>query len=206
MNTKSCQICGVVMQRKNRHDFSERDWSKKTTCSVKCRGEWVARIRRAKWVSKKCLNCKKDISRRESIRKFCSLRCQGDLYKGNKSPHWKGGRKKHGEYIQIFVGRDHPFSDTNGYMMEHRKIVELWLKEKDLESKYLIVVNNEKYLNPLVKIHHKNHNKSDNTIENLQPVFTQKEHFQMNYCPHCEHCKSGELLENPNNRIISNQA
>jgi hypothetical protein len=136
---------------------------------------------------------------------FCSNACAKSYYRGENSPNWKGGRKKHGEYVQLFVGKEHPLSDLHGYMMEHRAIMEKHLIDTNAE-KYLVESKGKKYLNPLIKIHHKNHNKSDNRISNLVPMFSQKEHFHFNYCPHCEHCnKSGELLENPT-RTISNQA
>lgn len=185
------------MVRKTKHDFSERDWSKKTTCSVKCRGSWVARIRRLKWKFKKCLYCKKDIQTRISRLKFCGDSCMRKYRVGENSPAWKGGRKKQGMYIQVLIGKQHPFSDFHGYIMEHRFIFEEYAKKNNL-TKYLVNVAGQLYLNPRVKIHHKNHNKTDNKISNLAPMFSQKEHFHFNYCPHCSHCnKSGELRENP---------
>jgi hypothetical protein len=110
---------------------------------------------------------------------------------------WKGGIKKHGEYTQVHVGREHPFSDVQGYIMQHRLVIENHLREiKD--TRYLLNISNKYYLNPIVKVHHKNHIKNDNRIENLVPMLSQKEHFHFNWCPQCPHCvKSGELLENP---------
>lgn len=201
MDKKICQICGKEMLRRTKHDFADRDWNKKTTCSIKCRSKWVAKIRRKKWKPKKCKNCGKDIVKRISKQIFCDDKCIREYRRGkNIGRQWKGGIKKHGEYIQILVGKEHLFSDFHGYIMEHRLIFERYAIKNNL-TQYLIkdIKMGRLYLNPQVKIHHKNHNKSDNRISNLVPMLSQKEHFHYNYCPHCPHCnKSDELLGTPN--------
>ena len=158
-----------------------------------------------KFIPSKCLWCGMEIhctdksGRRSSKRKFCSQKHFRLWNRGKNIKAWKGGRKKHGEYIQVLIGRQHLFSDVNGYIMEHRLLFERYAVKNNL-IKYLVkdIETGKLYLNPHIKIHHKNHNKSDNRISNLIPVFSQKEHFHFNYCPHCPHCnKSDELLETP---------
>ena len=77
---------------------------------------------------------------------------QSGRQSGIGNPNWKGGRTKTPEgYIQIRV-HNHPHATTNGYVMEHRLVME----------KYL-----ERYLSPLEVVHHCNGVKDDNRIENL---------------------------------------
>ncbi len=87
--------------------------------------------------------------------------------KGSNSPHWKGGRNKTRQgYIRIWIGKDDFFSSMatkNGFVLEHRLI----------RAKYL-----GRCLHRWEIVHHKNHIKSDNRIENLQLV-TDDRHRQI---------------------------
>lgn len=68
------------------------------------------------------------------------------------SNRWKGGRIKRSGYWYIYKP-DHPFSQTQGYIAEHRLIMESHI------GRYL--THNE-------VIHHINHVPDDNRIENLE--------------------------------------
>jgi len=65
-------------------------------------------------------------------------------------------------YKRIMV-KDHPFADSKGYVLEHRYIMEQHIG---------------RYLNDFEVVHHKNGNKLDNTIENLE-LMTNKEHKRL---------------------------
>ncbi len=71
--------------------------------------------------------------------------------KGNQAGHWKGGRAKTGRgYIKIYIP-NHP-NASKGYVFEHRFIMEKKLG---------------RYLFSHEIVHHINHIKIDNRLENL---------------------------------------
>jgi hypothetical protein len=69
-----------------------------------------------------------------------------------KNPMWNGGRHKTFWGYTLVKCNNHPYSDREGYVREHRLIVEKAIG---------------RYLNPPERIHHINFLKSDNRIENL---------------------------------------
>jgi len=72
--------------------------------------------------------------------------------KMNKANNWKGGIINVGGYIYIKV-KDHPNKTKDGYVAEHRLVV-----EKSIG----------RYLKKHEIVHHVNENKQDNRIENLR--------------------------------------
>ena len=90
--------------------------------------------------------------------------------KGQRSAHWKGGRIVMTKgYILLFKPK-HPFCSKQGYVFEHRIIMEQHLG---------------RYLKSEEKIHHKGikypigsiKNKQDNRIKNLQLFANDTEHL-----------------------------
>ena len=115
----------------------------------------------------KCGKCGREwVSYAQNIRKpqFTGY-CHSCAHTGEESNSWKGGRiVKHG-YIYVKVYPDHPFyesmANNMGYIAEHRLIVAQSLG-KPLTSTEVV--------------HHKNHNKQDNRLENLELYGSFKEH------------------------------
>lgn len=68
------------------------------------------------------------------------------------NPNWNGGILHCMGYIMIKTPH-HPFKNTRGYVMEHRLVM-----EKEIG----------RYLEPTELVHHINHIKTDNRIENLK--------------------------------------
>lgn len=83
---------------------------------------------------------------------------------GSDHPNWKGGKSNRYEYIVIH--KPHfKYSNPRGYVSEHRYIMYL----------YLSILNGKPTYIEGFDIHHKNGNKKDNRISNLQ-LISKSEH------------------------------
>ncbi len=86
--------------------------------------------------------------------------------RGKNNPMWAGGIKKlKGGYIGIHKP-DHPFCNKQGYVSEHRLVVEQ---------------NIGRYLRPEEVVHHINGNIKDNRYENLRLFRNSSEHAREHY-------------------------
>ena len=81
---------------------------------------------------------------------------------GEDNPSWRGGKSTRGPYI-VVIAKEHPRADRDGYVLEHRIVVENHLG---------------RYLQPGGVVHHKNHIKTDNRLENLE-VMERGEHHSL---------------------------
>jgi HNH endonuclease len=80
----------------------------------------------------------------------------------HNNPNWHGGINIHNGYILI-RNKAHPYANGGGYVREHRLIMEKFLG---------------RYLDPSEDIHHKNGNKQDNRIENLELLKSRSDHIK----------------------------
>lgn len=82
-------------------------------------------------------------------------------------------------YIKVDA-RDHPFSDRDGYVYEHRLVVEEALRDEDPDSPHLIRLGNKLYLRPETVVHHVDGTKDNNDRSNLLPL-TNSEHTALHH-------------------------
>ena len=121
---------------------------------VECGAErWVA-ITYAHPMAKRCKRCFwKTPHCRDNQAKSASIR-----HRGAGNWNWKGGKSIQWGYILIKIPPDnffYPMADKKGYIREHRLVM----------AKYL-----GRNLHRWELVHHKNHIRDDNRLENLQLV------------------------------------
>jgi len=105
------------------------------------------------------------LSDEEKQRRLSQLKQFGKM---EEHPGWKGGRITD-EYGYIHIRKpEHPFAN-DGYVLEHRLVMENFLRENYPGSPYLHYHKGELYLKPEVVIHHVDECKGNNILENLFP-------------------------------------
>lgn len=129
-------------------------------------------------VAKICIQCNKTFyvpNYRKDTAKFCSYGCGGKYryendrsiqvafkhdYNGSNHPQWKGGRTINTQGYVLIYSPNHPYKDLRNCVRQHRLVMEKHLG---------------RYLLPNETVHHKNGNKQDNRLKNLQ-LLTKSEH------------------------------
>ena len=95
------------------------------------------------------------------------LRCHGIPRKRfrqsmQNNPAWRGGRVIDVDGYILCKVPNHPFADRHGYVREHRLVMEASLG---------------RYLHPREVVHHKNKNRADNQLANLQLYASNADHL-----------------------------
>ena len=119
----------------------------------------IGYIGSSKFIWSACIECGRERWVQCIRGRGVSQRCRFCCNSGSKSPHWKGGKRvsSYG-YKMIRVPRDsffYPMTFCDGYTFEHRLSMAQHLG---------------RCLHSWEIIHHKNHIKNDNRIENLQLI------------------------------------
>ncbi len=150
---KNCKICNKVF--KPRSDHLKIGMGK--FCSRKCAYKsFIGRKPSKKWKLKMSIGMKK--AWKKPNNKFLKIKRSGI-----NSPTWKGGRTVGNNGIgYVFIKNlKHPFANPNGYVREHRLVMEKHLG---------------RYLKPEEVIHHLNGIKTDNRLKNLKLFSNSSEH------------------------------
>ena len=169
----TCQECGTPFKVPPSRSATARYCSKE--CADQHRGE--TRIRRT---SLTCANCGQPFETFPSHinrRKYCSPACKhshedflrglSERGRGEKNAVWRGGRTMRQDGYVYALAAGHPYARPNGYVLEHRLVMEAWLQENEPGSPFLITLGLKRYLSPEIDVHHKDENRANNAIENL---------------------------------------
>lgn len=147
-------------------------------CSVACKWTVVGK-RMQKRIKLTCAHCGDEFETFPSHRErrvYCSDACRhaspaswqnkSEQTRGSKNPMWKGGGTDRADGYRYAYAPEHPFS-WNGYVLEHRLVMERWLRENEPDSPFLIRLGALLYLSPDFIVHHHDENRRNNAIENL---------------------------------------
>lgn len=155
LRERTCVVCKEIFMKKLTPSAMAKGRGK--VCSMECKAILNGLTKLKPRVEKECSNCKRkflakqsEVKRRSGV-KFCSQKCSGNAYK-EKTLSTDG-------YWQVHVKPGTPGSNR-GKMKEHRYVFQEFLCRPLLYSEI---------------IHHKNHDKLDNRLENLE-LLTRKAH------------------------------
>lgn len=180
----SCATCGsefrVPPTRRNTAKY----------CSNACAGVGRGKDRVIEKVAVVCKACGKTFHEHQSHaarRIYCSRGCKEGhedhraimslRTSGANNAMWKGGGAQHTDGYLYERCANHPFA-YHSYVLAHRLVVERYLRETDEASKFLIRLGEQFYLRPEFVVHHKDGDRKNNAIENLQ-VLTNSEHIKL---------------------------
>jgi len=168
--SKTCVVCSaafeVLVARSNTA----------VTCSRKCSDKKRALDYEAARVAIECAVCKtvfKVPKSHQERRNCCSRKCSGifdsrrDFPTGSSHKNWRGGSTEHRDgYLYVSVP-GHPLTKHGSYVLEHRVVMEEWMRSVAPNHEFLVEIDGVKYLSPDIDVHHKDEIKRNNVHENL---------------------------------------
>lgn len=183
MNTRLCSNCNKEVEIKCKNRLERKN----IFCNLECKQQFAKNNQNLNVI---CSYCNKKfhlkpyrIKRAKNL--CCSYECNRQLrkitmkgennhqygLKGSLNSSWVSDERitNYG-YKKIRV-IDHPFRDCSDFVFEHRLIAEKFM----LNDTNSVVINDKKYLNPDLVVHHIDFNKLNNDIENLK-IMTLEEH------------------------------
>ena len=113
--------------------------------------------------------------------------------KEDKNASFKAWKRKNSHGYYIVHKKEHPFCDKEGFVLEHRLVVEE--NYQNYDSKYFVEVDGKYYLRKEFEVHHINEITTDNRPENLM-ILTHSEHKKL-------HCSKREIKRDSKGKIIS---
>jgi len=166
MNKIKCSICGK--------SFYVRKYRLKNVkcCSHKCRGKWITKYKSGE--NSPHYGTKLSEEHKEKIKKAHFGR-----FRREESSNWKGGKWKMRIGYICVLSREHPFCNKQGYVYEHRLIMEKCIG---------------RYLKPKEVIHHINEKRYDNRVENLMLFPNDIAHRKIR---HNSRIKNGKYVKTP---------
>ena len=147
-------------------------------------------------------NGKKDDNRIENLEVMTIKEHKAYHMYLNKNPRWSGGRiEKHGKILVLC--KMHPFCDTNGYLFEHRLVMENYLRECESNHPALFNFKGKLYLRKETIVQNISSDNTDNRIENLLLCFCGAAYTPKNSI--CRHGRESqiELFNDKNRRMVS---
>ena len=164
--TKSCALCGEVFSSFNlnprfcslnckiKSQYDPLNQNSEDIISLYLSGCTLEECAKHYNTSQKVIS---NILRRNNVPK--RIAAKRDQF-GQKNSSWKGGKYKNKAGYILVRSPKHPFASKQGWVMEHRLVMEAYIG---------------RYLTTEECVHHKNFVKDDNRIENLQ-LMTHSEH------------------------------
>lgn len=185
LGIRKCAVCGKEIKVYHKIRL-EKD---SICCSINCMGISY----KSKDLNCECPICHKKFHVKESRKNKCKNNyCSRDCFRLAKMEYMKGeGNHQYGlkgdlnsswkkdkritnyGYNKIRV-LDHPFKDCDDFVFEHRLIAEKHL----LNEENSVEINGKLYLKPDLVVHHKDGNKLNNDVSNLE-IMTLSEHTKL---------------------------
>lgn len=164
---KKCIVCGsefsVPPARVNTAMF----------CGKACKAKHASEKYKQGQVKCSCGQCGKEFYVPQSRHdrgngKFCSNKCRNESMVGKSfTPAGiDGATVKHSAGYILERCSNHPFN-VDGYVMQHRLIIERVMRKKAPDHHFLVEIDSVKYLKRGIEVHHVNEIKHDNRIQNL---------------------------------------
>lgn len=183
---KKCAECGKDVEIFHKERLYNR---KNFFCSRRCMGIYTKKQN----LNTICPICgksfhKKAYSKTKCLNNYCSIEChrkakmkymKGEKnhqygLKGKLNASWKSD-KRVSSYGYILVRcLEHPFRNEDDMVFEHRLIAEKYL----LNDENSVEINGKKYLKNDLIVHHKDGNKKNNSVDNLE-IMTLSEHTKL---------------------------
>lgn len=170
----SCATCGAEFR------VPPSRAHKAKYCSNACAGPGRGEEQEIEKVAVVCKACGKTFYEHRchaGRRLYCSKACQhgssaylqglSERSSGENNAMWKGGVSNHSEGYLYEHCPEHPFA-SRGYVFAHRLIAESALRTADPTSPFLIALGEQLYLRKDVVVHHKDGDRKNNDISNLQ--------------------------------------